>query len=229
MEAGAGGAGTRRAGGAWRGASLQVAEAGRASQAPGLPEGHPRPLHPGPDWMGSGTGSMGRSGLGPTFFGGEKKIIPGEPWGEAPQSSLLRVVGSACSGRLGRKQRGSFEATGGCRTLLQGVLGKDQAGAGPGIQVQEGTRPGWAGVEATPAALLRAPREVRLFPGQRCWTGGSRRAARSEEAPRPREAQSLGAREVPVTENGHLPFCKGGFFPRPHHFPRPKGRQGGPG
>lgn len=111
---------------------------------------------------------------------------------------------------------------------MQGVLGKDQAGAGPGIQVQEGARPGWAGVEAAPAAL-RAPREVRLFPGQRCWTGGSRRAARSEEAPRPREAQSLGAREVPVTENGYLPFCKGGFFPRPHHFPRPKGRQDGPG
>ena len=210
MEAGAGGAGTRRARGARRGASLQVAEAGRASQAPGLPEGHPRPLHPGPDWMGPGTGSMGRSGLGPTFFGGKKKkIIPGEPWGEAAQSSLLRVVGSACSGRLGRKQRGSFEATGGCRTVLQGVLGTDQAGAGPGIQVQESARPGWAGVgwggggSRCPSAC--APGGA-FVPGAAVWTGGSRRAARSEEAPRPRETQSLGARGVPGTRKRASPL-----------------------
>ena len=100
MEAGAGGAGTRRARGARRGASLQVAEAGRASQAPGLPEGHPRPLHPGPDWMGPGTGSMGRSGLGPTFFGGKKK--KNHPWRAmgrgSPEQSVegrgLRMLGA---------------------------------------------------------------------------------------------------------------------------------------
>lgn len=88
---------------------------------------------------------------------------------------------------------------------------------------------GSGGVEAAPAALLRAPWEVDLLPGQGCGMGGSRRAARSEEAPQPLEAQKLGARRVPGTETGHLPLCKGVSSPVLTHFPRLKGRRGGCG
>lgn len=41
---------------------------------------------------------------------------------------------------------------------------------------------------------------------------GSRRAARSEEAPHPLEARRLQARGVPGAENGHSPFVRG-FLP----------------
>lgn len=59
-------------------------------------------------------------------------------------------------------------------------------------------------MEAAPAALPRAPWEVGLFPGQGCWMGGSRRAARPEEVPQPLESQRLGAQGVLSAENRHL-------------------------
>lgn len=46
---------------------------------------------------------------------------------------------------LGAPRKEAEGATGGSRTLLHEVLGKDQAGAGRGVRVAEGARPGWAG------------------------------------------------------------------------------------
>lgn len=43
-----------------------------------------------------------------------------------------------------------------------------------------------------------------FVPGAGCWMGGSRSAARSEEAPQSPEAQRVGARGVPGAEKGHL-------------------------
>ena len=68
---------------------------------------------------------------------------------------------------------------------------------------------GWAGVEAAPAALLRAPREVRLFPGQRCGRAG----ADVPRVQRKRRGQgrlrASGRGESPALKTGISPSVKG--------------------
>lgn len=132
------GPGPRRTRGAPRGGFLQVAGAGvLLPRIRGCRRAPPPTSGPGLD--GVGAGSIGHSRLGPTFLG--NKIIPGALWGEAPQSWGWWAL--QARRLLGRKQRGSFQATGGSRTRLQGVLRKVGEGAACGIQMQEGVRVEW--------------------------------------------------------------------------------------
>lgn len=172
---------------------------GFASQNPGLPEGPSSHLRRGLD--GVGAGSIGRSRLGPTFLG--NKIIPGALWGKAPQSWGWWAL--QARGLLGRKQRGSFQATGGSRTRLQGVLRKVREGAACGIQIQEGVRVEWR--------RLRLP--FCVHPGRRvCSRGRGAGWVRADVPYVQRKCHSHwslrdGAQGVLSAENRHLLSVRG--------------------
>lgn len=128
---------------------------------PGLPGcWRAPPLNPFPrtsDPVLDGVGPIHGTRQSWANFFEEKKIIPGALWERHPRAVCWGSQGFAGSGRglgwhLGRKRRGSFQATGGSRTVLQGVLCKYEAGAGN--RVQEGTRVGWRRLWLP---LMRAP------------------------------------------------------------------------
>lgn len=134
-------------------------------------------------------------------------------------------------GRLGRNQRGSFQATGGSRTRLRGILCRDEAGAATVCRFRGGeSGVGWGGVEAAPAALWRAPWEVGLLPPGPGMMDGWEQTP-SKEAPQPLEAQIPGTGGVPSAKKKKraFPLCKGVSSPHLTHFPRSQGRQCGSG
>lgn len=192
------------------GASLEVARAGHASRASGLPPLFPAPLA-GIGW--GRAGSVGRGGIGPTFFLGGGGILPGALWREAPQSSLLRAVGSACSGRRGRKPRGLQVGLGHCCTRSSAKIRRELAAESGLLRARGRGGLGRGGAETAPAAVVRAPWEVRLFPVPRTGVLDRReqtcRAFRgSARATGGSETWGAGCVWVPSTKNGHLSFCE---------------------